>query len=187
MADRGGVGRGGPVAVLADVRAALRWVGGGVPGGGRRQAHLKARLVSGFQQRALPSRQRRGKVEQVLGGEHQFQPDLVGRELTEGDAAQSGVLAAADAVLDAGMATMAGLELGQVVLVLVGDSDLETEALVIGEGELSARVRTFASADGPGPFGPRRQVEVGQLADARSLALVAGLGDVWHPSALGHG
>ena len=35
--------------------------------------------------------------EQVLDGEHQLQPDLVGRELAEGEAAQSGVLAAADA------------------------------------------------------------------------------------------
>src|SRR5215469_17588021 len=57
--------------------------------------------------------------EQVLGGEHQLQPDLVGGELTEGEVAEPGVLAAADAVLDASVAAMTGLELGQVGVVLV--------------------------------------------------------------------
>lgn len=108
--------------------------------------------------------------EQVLGGEHELQPDLVGSELAEGEAAQPGVLAAADAVLGASAAAMAGLELGQVGVVLVGDEDLEAEALVIGEGELSAGMGSFAAADGAGSLGPGRQVEVGQLADGGALA-----------------
>jgi hypothetical protein len=53
--------------------------------------------------------------EQVLGGEHQLQPDLVGGERLEGEVPEPGVLAAADAVLDVGAGAMAGLELGQVV------------------------------------------------------------------------
>jgi hypothetical protein len=40
--------------------------------------------------------------EQVLSGEHELQPDLVGRELAEGEVAEPGVLAAADPVLDPG-------------------------------------------------------------------------------------
>src|SRR2546423_7155208 len=125
--------------------------------------------------------------EQVLGGENQLQPDLVGGELAEGEAAQAGVLAAADAVLDASATAMAGFELGQVGVVLVGDEDLEAEALVIGEGELSAGMGAFAPADGAGPLGPGAEVEVGQLADGGALTLLAGLGDGRHPGALGHG
>ena len=82
---------------------------------------------------------------------------------------------------------MAGLEPGQVDAVLVGDEDLEAEALMVGEGELSAGMRPFASTDGAGSLGPGRQVEVGQLADSGALALLAGLGDSRHPGALGHG
>jgi hypothetical protein len=50
--------------------------------------------------------------EQVLGGEHQLQPRLIGSELAEGEVAQPGVLAATDAILDVGAGAMAGLELG---------------------------------------------------------------------------
>src|SRR5215472_5633226 len=99
--------------------------------------------------------------EQVLSSEHQLQPDLVGRELTEGEVTESGVLAAADAVLDASVTTVARLELGQVGVVLVGDEDLEAEALVVGEAELSAGMGPLAPADGAGSLGPGRQIEVG--------------------------
>src|SRR5215472_4213850 len=86
--------------------------------------------------------------EQVLSGEHQLQPDLVGGELAEREVAEPGVLAAADAVLDASTAAVARLEPRQVGVVLVGDEHLEPEPLVVGEGELGAGVRPFASADG---------------------------------------
>jgi hypothetical protein len=95
--------------------------------------------------------------EQILGREHQLQPDLVGGELVEEEVPQPGVLAAADALLDVGTGAMTGLELGQVVALLVGDEDLEAKPLVVGEGELSGRVRTFAPADGPGPGRPAKR------------------------------
>src|SRR5215469_13005255 len=84
--------------------------------------------------------------EKVLGSEHQLQPDLVGGELAEGELAEPGVLAAADAVLDASVAAMARFELGQVGVVLVGDEDLEAEALVVGEGELGAGMASSQTA-----------------------------------------
>jgi hypothetical protein len=52
---------------------------------------------------------------------------------------------------------------------------------VVGEGELSAGMRPFAPADGPGPGRPGREVEVLQLADGGALALLAGLGDRRYP------
>jgi len=48
-------------------------------------------------------------------------------KLAEWEVTQPSVLAAADAGLDAGVATMAGLELGRVGLRLVGDEDLKAE------------------------------------------------------------
>src|SRR5262245_20412846 len=125
--------------------------------------------------------------EQGLRSEHQLQPDLVGRELTEGEVAQPGVLAAADPVLDPGAATVARLELGQVGVVLIGDEHLETEPLEVSEGELGAGMRTFAPADGPGSRRPRFEVEVRQLADGGTFALLSRLGDGWHPGALRRG
>ena len=55
--------------------------------------------------------------EQVLGGEDQLQPDLVGGELAEGEVAKPGVLAAADTVLDTSVSAVARLELSQVGVV----------------------------------------------------------------------
>jgi hypothetical protein len=51
-----------------------------------------------------------GRCEQVDGGQGQLQPRLVDREVAGGEAAAPGGLAAADAVLDAGLPAVAGLQ-----------------------------------------------------------------------------
>jgi hypothetical protein len=48
--------------------------------------------------------------DQVLGGEHQLKPDLIGSEVVEGQIAQAGVLGAADTVFDTGVGPVAGLQ-----------------------------------------------------------------------------
>src|SRR5260370_10414987 len=69
--------------------------------------------------------------DQVLGCEYQLQPDLIGRELVEGEAPQPGVLAAANPVLDPGVSAVANFEGDDVRVPLISDEDLEAEPLVV--------------------------------------------------------
>lgn len=82
--------------------------------------------------------ERRRVGEQVLGHEHELEPDRVRLELAEGQVREAALARAADRVLDARVRAVAGLERGYVASVLVGDQALEAVALVIGEGELRA-------------------------------------------------
>jgi hypothetical protein len=125
--------------------------------------------------------------DQVLGGEHQLQPDLIGSELVEGEPSQAGVLGAANPVLDPGMTSVAHFEDDDVGVLLVSDEGLKAEALEVSESELGARVGSLATADGTCPRGPGCQIEVAQLADGRALAALAGLADRRQPGILGHG
>jgi hypothetical protein len=74
--------------------------------------------------------------QQVLGGEHQLQPNLVGGEAPEGEVLEPGVLGAADPVLDPGRSAVAGLQRGQVTISLTGNEALKAVAVVVGEAEL---------------------------------------------------
>jgi len=65
--------------------------------------------------------------DQVLGDEHQLQPDFVGGEVAEGQVAQPRRLAAADAVLDPGVATVTRLQGRQIGVRLVGDEHLKAK------------------------------------------------------------
>jgi hypothetical protein len=57
---------------------------------------------------------------------------------------------------------------------LVGERGLEAVAVVIGEGQLSAGMRTLAPDEQPGPRRPRAEVNVlGDLADLPVLTLAA--------------
>jgi len=59
-----------------------------------------------------------------------------------------------DAVLDARVRAVAGLELCDVCARLVGDKALKAVAVVVCEGELGARVRSLAATDQPGAVRP---------------------------------
>src|SRR5487761_1854715 len=89
-----------------------------------------------------------GPGHQVGGHEHQLEPRLVGSEVAEGKVPQPGLLAAANPVLDAGVAAMEGLEIGDVRVGLVGDEDLVAGADGVGEAELGAGMGDLAAADG---------------------------------------
>jgi hypothetical protein len=88
--------------------------------------------------------------------------------------AKAGVLGGADAVLGPGAGAVAALQGDDVLVLFVGEQDLEAVALVIGEGKLRARVRALAAADGPRALGPAGQVEI-QLGHPGPSAL----GPVW--------
>ena len=70
-----------------------------------------------------------GEGDEVLGQADQLDPAGVVGEVGEGQVAQPGVFGAADAVLDAGMAAVAGLEVGDVGVGRVGDEDLVAPAV----------------------------------------------------------
>jgi hypothetical protein len=125
--------------------------------------------------------------DQGLGCEYQFQPDLIGPPLMEGEAPQVGVHAAANPVLDPGVSAVANFEGNDVGVLLVGDQCLEAKPLVVSEGELGARVGKLAAADGPGPRWPGCQVEVAQLTDGLALSDLAVLADRRPPGVLRHG
>ena len=68
-------------------------------------------------------------------------------------------------VLDACAAAVIALDRGDRAG-LVGEDRLEAVSVVVGEGELRAGVRAFASDDHPGALRPGPEVEVlGDLAD----------------------
>ena len=113
-----------------------------------------------------------GPAEQVLGDQRELEPGLVVLEGVVREVAHAGVLAGADAVLDAGAAAVTQLQDGDVVAVLVGEEARVPVAVLVEDRELRAGVRTLAAADQPGALGPRGQIEpVGQLGDPRAVAV----------------
>ena len=101
-----------------------------------------------------------GKGEEVLGHADQLDPAGVVGEVAEGQVAQAGVLGTADAILYAGVATVAGFEIGDVGVGRVGDEDLVPPAVRIKEVELGPVVGLFSSDDGPGASRPMGEVEI---------------------------
>src|SRR5437016_5444448 len=65
-----------------------------------------------------------GPGEEILGDGHHLDPDCVVGKFMEGEVAQPRVLGTADAVLHPGMAAVACLQVGEVVVDRVGEEDL---------------------------------------------------------------
>jgi hypothetical protein len=96
----------------------------------------------------LPGKQQGlGPDDQVVRERHDLQPHLVVRERSERELRQAGVLVVADAVLDVRVLAVATLDLGDVLVGLVGKDRLETVPVVVGERQLRAGVRTLAPHD----------------------------------------
>jgi hypothetical protein len=157
-----------------------RWpAGAGWPGGRDARSGRRGVTAASAGSWVRPRRARRpaaapGPADQVLGGEHQFQPDLVAAEQVERQVVQPGGLGGADAVLDPGAVAVAQLQPGQVGVGLVGQEDLEAVAVKVGEAQLGAGVGVLAAADRPGAFRPGVQVDpAGQLAGLGALARLA--------------
>ncbi len=90
------------------------------------------------------------------------------------EVAHAGVLASADAVLDAGSAAVTQLQLGDVLAVLVGEKARVPVAVLVEDLKPSAGVRALAAADQPGSLGPRRQIDaVGQLGDPGAVPVLS--------------
>ena len=89
-----------------------------------------------------------------------------------GEAAQAGVLAAADAVLDPGVGAVAGVEERQLPDAGVGGDALVAPAVAFLEGvELRAGVRAFPADEDPGAgrvVGQRRRPAAGRSARPRA-------------------
>lgn len=104
---------------------------------------------------------------------------------------QAGGLAAADAVLDAGVCAMADLQVLQGALAVggVGEEDLVAHAFVqVEQRQLGTGVRGFTPDDDPGPVRVAGQVgHAGQLGDFRALAQGAVLFECGMPDLLGQG
>jgi hypothetical protein len=96
--------------------------------------------------------------------------------------AHAGVLAVADAVLNAGAAAVAQLELGDVVAFLVGEKAGVAVAVLVEDRELGAGVRPLATADQPGAGRPGREVQLlSQLGDPGAVAVLAVAVDRLYP------
>ena len=156
-----------PVVVEAELRAAS---------GERELASDVKELVAqplGFGLGELAvERQGLGPDDQVVREHHDLQPHLVERELLERELRQAGVLVVADAVLDVRVLAVATLDLGDVLVGLVGQDRLEALAVMVGERELRAGVRALAPDDQPDPVAPGGQIDgVGDLRDLTVVAL----------------
>src|SRR3984893_2697995 len=135
---------------------------------GHVQEHEPQALGLGGGELALEA-QALGPGDEVLGDGHHLDPHGVVRELVEGEVAQPGVLGAADAVLHPGMAAVACLQVGEVVVGRVGEEDLVAPPLGIEEGEMGTGMRFLPPADGPGALRPGGKIEqTGQLGDSCS-------------------
>jgi hypothetical protein len=133
-----------------------------------------------------------GPCEQVDGGQRQLQPGLVDREVAGGEAAEAGVLAAADVVLDPGVGPVAGLQVLDRPSARdggVGEEDLVAHALVLVEqGQLGAGVGPLAADDDPGAVRVPGEVDqAGQFGDLGAGARGAVLLQGGVPDALGQG
>ena len=92
-----------------------------------------------------------------MGQADQLDPAGIVSEVAEGKIAQPGVFRTADAVLDAGVATVAGFEVGDIGVERVGDEDLVAPRRGVKEVELGPVVGLFSEDDGPGSRGPNRR------------------------------
>ena len=86
-------------------------------------------------------------------------------------ALKAGVLVVADAVLDVRVLAVATLDLGDVLVGLVGEDRLEAVAVMVGERELRAGVRALAPDDQSDPVAPGGQID--GVGDLRDLTVVA--------------
>ena len=93
-----------------------------------------------------------GPGDEVLGEHHEPQTHLVVSKGLEGEVAQAAVLALADVVLDAGVPAVGQVELGNIVVGLVGEEHREAVAVVVGEGLL---VAVFELGAGRSAWSPR--------------------------------
>ena len=129
-----------------------------------------------------------GPGEDVVGQGHDLAPDAVGREALQGEAVESGVLGAADAVLAPGPQPVADFEVGEPPGARVGGQGGEPVSVDVVEAQPCAGVGSFSAHDDPHALGPSRQVQqVGDLRHVRALPGVAvgvvrgrpgGLGDL---------
>ena len=93
----------------------------------------------------------------VVRGERELEPRGVRFEGVERQVAGAGRLQRLDAVLDLSVLAVKYLELGDVLVGLVGDEALEAMTVQVGEGQLRAGVRALAPTDQPGSLGPARE------------------------------
>ena len=98
-----------------------------------------------------------GEGDEVLGQADQLDPAGVVGEVAEGQVAQPGVFGTTDAVLDAGMAPVAGFEVGDVGVGRVGDEDLVAPAGRVKEVELGAVVGSSRRTMARVPSGQRER------------------------------
>src|SRR6187399_3498259 len=76
-----------------------------------------------------------GPGDEVGGEGADFQPDLVLCGVVEGEVAQAGVFGGADAVVNAGMATVPHFQVGELSTVGVGEESGDARAVGVGVGE----------------------------------------------------
>src|SRR5487761_967246 len=144
---QGGGPRPGPV----EVHRAAPAAGGDLPGGvPQRPAEL---FRSGFGHRPGQAQTLRPGGE-VAGDQYRDQPGGVGREVVAGEMVEAEGFGGFDAVLDPGVATVAGFKVDDVGVGAVGDEHLVAPALGFEDAALGAGVGFFAPADGPGAGRP---------------------------------
>ena len=91
-----------------------------------------------------------GAGEEVVGGEAELHPGLVGDDAVEGQVGESAGFGVADDVLGSGASALEQLELGDVVVVLVGDERGVAFAFNgVEERQLRSGVGFFAADDEP--------------------------------------
>src|ERR1035437_8778416 len=138
-------------------------------------------LGLGFRELAVKA-ERLGPDDQVVREHHDLQPHFVERERFERELGQASVLVVADPVLDVRVLAVTALQHRDVRVGLVGEDRLEAVAVMVGERQLRAGVRTLAPDDQPGPLRPAGQIDrVGDLTDLAVLARRAVLVKRWDP------
>ncbi len=115
-----------------------------------------------------------GPDDQVVRDADEHQPDAVVLEVAEGHVPEAGVFVVADMRFGVCALALAALKQLDVAVGLVGERRLEAMAVVIGEGQLRAGMRTLAPDQQPGPCRPQGKIDVlGDLGDLPVLALAA--------------
>ena len=115
-----------------------------------------------------------GPGEDVVGQGHDLAPDAVGGEALQGEAVESGVLGASDAVLAPGPQPVADFEAWEPPSPRVGGEGCEPVSAHVVEAQPRAGVGSFAAHDHPHALGPARQVQhAGDLRHVRPLAGVS--------------
>jgi hypothetical protein len=128
-----------------------------------------------------------GPGEEILRHADDGEPCLVDGEAGRGQVGEPEVFGVADRSFGSPSAAVEGFEVGDVIVVEVGDHQLEAVAVDVGEGELRAGMWVFAAGDHPGRGRPSGQVDQsGDLGDLGSFSFVAAVGgDSWPPAAIG--